>query len=119
MPTTTPAPLSVPYMIEADPLADVAAIMQSLAERVDKLLPARGQATINLASAASGSVAVVFPAGKFTSAPNVQATVIRGASFYVVSVTNVTKDGCTIYVQHANSTAFTAAVLVDWSAGAL
>lgn len=115
MPSDTGAPHEVPYMVDGDPLADVADIMRTLAERVEAITPVRGTATINLAAAASGSVAVVFPV-TFATAPIVTATVIRGNHFYIVSADAVTTAGMTLRVQHANSTSFTTAVVVNWSA---
>lgn len=114
MPGST-ARRGLPYMVDTDPMADVAQSIEDLALALDKTI--RGTATITLAASASGSVAVTFPAGLFSAAPIVTATVIRAAHFYIVSADSITSSGMTLRVQHANSTSFSTSVVVHWTAG--
>lgn len=63
MPSTTPGH-DIPYMVDGDPLADVATIMQALAEQVEEQVPLVQSGTVSVpvgASTAEASAAVVFP----------------------------------------------------------
>jgi hypothetical protein len=115
MPASTPDNL-IPYMVDSDPLADVASIMQDLAERVEKLTPITGRATCTLVGAASGAANITFPAGKFATPPRVFTTIESGSTAYAsyVSVTSAT--AATVRVRHVDGTAASTSIDVQWVA---
>ena len=105
MPSTTPAPDSIPYMLDGDPLADVADIMASLAARVDRQLGIRGFVDITVTGAATANLPVVFPVGTFTSTPIIVVT--SNNSAMLGAMQNPTAAGFDAYVRHINNTTIT------------
>lgn len=116
MPSDTGAQHSIPYMVDGDPLADVADIMQSLAQRVETLLPINGTKVVAVAASSTGTAAVVFPVGRFSVAPHVMVAAQAGATPYIVSVSAITAAGCNVNVRHCDGTSATANVTVGWTA---
>lgn len=83
MPSTTPGH-DIPYMVDGDPLADVATIMQALAEQVEAQVPLVQGGVVYVtvgASTAEASAAVVFPK-PFSAAPVVTVSQGQGGIFY-------------------------------------
>ena len=115
MPSST-ADNAFPYMVDGDPLADVASIMQTLAERVDKLTPLTGRATVSLAAAASGAQAIAFPVGKFATPPRVFCTIESGSTAYSAFVSGITTTAATVRVRHNDGTSGTTSIDVQWVA---
>lgn len=107
---------AIPFMVDGDDLADVATIMQTLAERVDDLTPVRGTVVVTVSASASGSQAVAFPAGKFSAAPIVVTGVQAGATPYVASAASITATGFTANVRHAAGTSSSTTVTVHYVA---
>lgn len=83
---------------------------------VDATEEAAGDITVSLANAASGSVAVTFPAGRFTAAPAVVATVAGLSTTYVAGTGGRTAAGVTVIAFHRAGTASTVALTVSWIA---
>lgn len=109
----------VPYMVDGDPLANVATIMQTLAERMEALLPISGRVTVTVTSSASGSAAVAFPAGKFPAGATIRvvcSTVIAGNTSYFAYQSSATNTGFTARVRHHDGTVQSTTVDVDWIA---
>lgn len=115
MPDTTLRGFPIP--LDSDPVADGAAATRALGvavnDRVGSL--ATGSVVINLAAASSGSAAVAFPAGRFSGAPKIVATVVGSTSFFA-SASTPDLDGSSITVRHFDNTAVTASVTVHWIA---
>lgn len=119
MPGTT-SPHSVPFMDDADSLGGIAAWSEAIAEWVDDNVGriASGTAVVPITAInTAASVAVTFPAGRFSAAPDVTVTPVLVASGMDdrvnVAVDNVTSTGCTI--RGLRETA-TAGVTVHWIA---
>lgn len=118
MPNT---PKGFPYDAPGD-APDGAGMGRRLAEHLDDTQAravAAGVATITLTNVASGTAAVVFPAGLFIDAPVITATVnsaAGGAATLVARVYNLTKDGCTVQVTHAAGSLVTVTAPVQWIA---
>lgn len=104
MPSDTGAPQTIPYMVDGDPLADVADIMRSLAERVERQLGQSGYVDITVTGASVGSQAVVFPVA-FTAVPNVQVT--SNNSLMLAAADAQATTGFTAWVRHINATTVT------------
>lgn len=115
MPSATPLN-ALPYMIDADPLADVATIMQTLAERIEALTPVTGAASVSIAAAVSGAQAVTFPVGKFAAAPRVFCTVEGTNGAYTAFASGITTSGATIRARHVDGTSTTVTLPVQWVA---
>lgn len=120
MPSDTGAPHSIPYMVDGDPLADVADIMRTLAERVDALLDQvdseLGQHGIETLTAAGVSVVtqtIVFPV-PFAAPPHMQVT--SNHNFMIGTVDTITATGCRLCVRHINATTITGSFEVMWRA---
>lgn len=107
-----------PYILPADNVADYPVTSQALANFADAAVPyaqAAGQATVTLASG-TGTVAVTFPASRFSVAPLVQATKSsgNGATIPVVPyVGSITTTGFTLGC--AGGT-YAGSVLHNWQA---
>lgn len=103
--------------------------LQALAESAEaafleqlSTLPARvaaGAVIVNVSSAATGTAAITFPAGRFEVPPIVKLTNMggTGASVFNLQGSALTKDGMTVTAIHRDggSTA-TAAINVHWEA---
>lgn len=93
-----------PYMVDSDPMADVATIMQTLAERIEAIVPVLYHTTLVVASGSSfQSKAIVFPTA-YAAAPSVLVQVsTKGAASagYYASAYNITTTGCDIRVDKA------------------
>ncbi|UUW92667.1 hypothetical protein [Pimelobacter simplex] len=81
----------IPYLEEADPVASYPAVDTSAASRVEALFVALGfkaaavgTATVTMTAATSGSVAIAFPAGKFTTAPRIYVSLGSASSAKVI-----------------------------------
>lgn len=118
MPSTTDQGYRIP--LDADPVADLALAVRNLAQDIDDKLGAlaAGQATISVVAAASGSIAVTWPAGRFGGvlAPYVVATVKGTTNVYYATVNNVGVNGCDIKVVHKDGASATNDVVVNWIA---
>jgi len=68
---------------------------------------ASGVASVDTIANTTVTVDVLFPAGRFTAAPNVVPSAWSGAPHQVLQVTvnNITKDGCRLYVYRTTSLA--------------
>lgn len=102
MPSST-ARNAVPYMVDGDPLADVATIMQTLAERLDDIISPYYTTVVVASGTTFQSKAIVWPAA-FASAPSVLVQVAtKGAATagYYAAAYDVTTTGCTIRVDKA------------------
>ncbi|KAB2809269.1 hypothetical protein F9L07_19705 [Pimelobacter simplex] len=78
-----------------------------------------GEALVTVTAAVSGNTAITFPAGRFTVAPKVQATVQdapSGSQTFVARVINATTTGASIYIYTGNNATATATVKVAWEA---
>jgi hypothetical protein len=102
MPDTT-SPHGVPFMEDADSLGGIAAWSEAIAEWVNDNVGrvASGTATVPISAInTAGSVAVTFPAGRFSAAPKVAlaAELVATAMDDRVSIAvhGVTSTGCTI-----------------------
>lgn len=93
-----------PFMVDGDPLADVATIMQTLAERIEAIVPVLYHTTVVVASGSSfQSKSIVWPTA-YAAAPSVvvQASTKGAASAgYYASAYNITTTGCDIRVDKA------------------
>lgn len=107
MPASTTRAL-IPYMLDTDPLADVALHIKNLAQALDRLQPAGGNGSVTIATAnGSQSVNITFPT-PFASAPRVQATLtVNNPLGRSVSVSAVSATGCTIVVASATAATLT------------
>jgi hypothetical protein len=77
---------------------------------------ARGRVSVTASAAISGTAAVTFPAGLFTTGPRVVASAV-GSSVYVAYMPGAaTSSGVTIGIRHMDATATTATISVDWIA---
>jgi len=114
MPSDTGAPHTIPYMVDGDPLADVADIMRTLAERVEERLGQRGRVDVNVAAASVGSVVVVFPIA-FAAPPIVQVTT-QTNTLMLATVEAITATQMTVGVRHVNGTNVTGTYNVGWLA---
>lgn len=114
MPSTTA--LGYPIPLDSDPVNDGAESVRNLAQAVDDNVGviAAGTSTVVLSSAANGSVAVVFPVGRFSAAPVVVAS--NENSIYHASVSNVTAAGFTLAVRQTLNNTATINVPVSWIA---
>lgn len=102
------------YPQGTDPVADLAAIVQTLADELDAHVPrvAKGETTRNYTSGTE-SVSVTFPAGRFSVPPLVLTTVTSGnpsgASGYVsVWANNITTSGCDLQFRRSSASSITA-----------
>ncbi|UUW88407.1 hypothetical protein [Pimelobacter simplex] len=78
-----------------------------------------GEAIVTLSAAAVGNTAILFPAGRFTVPPKVQATIQDapgGSQTFVPRVINATVNGASVYIYTGNSATATATVKVAWEA---
>lgn len=78
-----------------------------------------GETLVAVTAAVSGNAAITFPAGRFTAAPKVQATVQdapSGSQTFVARVINATTTGASIYIYTGNNATATATVKVAWEA---
>ena len=114
MPSDTGAPHTIPYMVDGDPLADVADIMRTLAERVEERLGQRGTVAVAVAAASLGSVVVTFPIA-FAAAPIVQVTT-QNNTLMLATVESITATQMTVGVRHINATNVTGSYTVGWLA---
>lgn len=96
MGTTTPG---IPYPEPSDPIANGAVAMKTIAETLPGKM-ARGLVTITPTAANTLTYgAVTFPAGKFTTPPDVMATSMNAPStggFLSIGVASITATGCNI-----------------------
>ena len=113
MPATTTQ--GFPYPLPTDPIADGADAIKALAQKIDDIVGtfAAGTIAIQGTGATSASAPITFPAGRFTVAPVVVATVTVGA---VASVTAVTAAGATVGVKRTDDAAFSSTFNVYWIA---
>lgn len=81
---------------------------------------ASGTATVTLTAQNQNSVTITFPAGRFTSAPRVVATISNGASGsskLQAMVTNKSTSGATIFARTGDGTTTSSTnVTIDWIA---
>ena len=78
---------------------------------------ASGAVTVGVSGAAGGTVAVAFPAGRFTAADvlNVQLTKANGGlAKYTVYATGISATGMTVGVYSGDGTTTTASVVIHW-----
>lgn len=95
---------ALPYPEPTDPVAQGADAIKALANALDKGVAkaiAAGSATLPITALNTGaSVAVTFPAGRFTAAPYVFGTpIIGGAAVGPIAVSGTTPNGCTLWGQ--------------------
>lgn len=114
-----PDPSGVPRRADFEDLATTSdAAINSAADRAGAL--ASGTATVSLSGVNQNSVAITFPAGRFTSAPRVVATIsngVTGSGKLQAMVTGKSKDGATLFARTGDGTAATATnVAIDWIA---
>jgi hypothetical protein len=106
-----------PYPDDTASLAGGAQAIKALAQAADTRarITAAGRVTISVTTATTlFSKAITFPAGRFTVAPVVVATVEH--SWWVASISAVTATGCTIYIRNVTTGKETASRVVDWTA---
>ncbi len=115
MPSTTTR--GFPYPLDSDPVADGAKATRDLAQKVDSALGVTAAGTVIVAVSASaiGSAPITFPAGRFSSAPILNATV-AGTTLYFATISTPTTTGATINVRRFDNTAATVNVTVHWQA---
>lgn len=114
MPANTP--LGFPYPLGTDRLADGDDAIKNLATAVDTKLgvAASGSGVLSNVSTTATTLAVTFPAGRFTAAPTVLTAQSAGnPTNNNVAVTGVTTTGCTLVAQRFSGTG---AVTVTWYA---
>lgn len=102
MPGST-AKRAIPYMVDGDPLADVATIMQMLAERVDDVTAIYYTTVVVASGSTFQSKSIVWPSA-FAAAPSVVCQVAtKGAATagYYAAAYSVTATGCDIRVDKA------------------
>lgn len=108
-----------PYPDPTDAVANTDLAIKALADFLESNNVKRihvGSAVVAVAAAATGTVAVVLPAGKFTAAPMVVAMAI-GTSVYFASTTGgPTAAGFTLQVRHNTNVAQTVNVTVHYVA---
>lgn len=96
-----------PYMLDTDPLADVAERIQALAVAIDTRLVRQIHAGSKNVTVAAGSATqadtFTFPVGKFTQPPFV-IPVIRGTSFYAIGISAPSAASCAFTVRHLDGT---------------
>lgn len=111
--TTT---LGYPYPEDSDPVADLALAVRNLAQKVDDNIGvvATGTATVAMGGTANATVAVVFPVGRFTSAPAVATGSNHGN--YDAYVESVTASGFTMRCKHRTDANTSVNVPVYWIA---
>lgn len=115
---TTPI-TGLPWPENTDPVANGAAAIRNLAETLDPRTPyatALGTATLVFTSSTAASIAVTFPAGRFTAPPLVfMAQQGTGSSgLYAPRALSVTTSGFT--VSGTLSVAATVNVVIAWHA---
>lgn len=103
-----------PYPEPSDAVADLAAIVQALAQEVNDNVPrsCSGEATRNY-STGTESVAITFPAGRFTTPPRVFTTVTNGnpsgtSGFVAVWAINITTSGADLQFRRSSAASITA-----------
>lgn len=94
-----------------------------LATKLNDTIPmaiAAGSATLNISAAATATVAITFPASRFSVAPIVMATItnaVTGATKLIPRVTTATTSGANIVVYTGDGTNATATgVTIGWIA---
>ena len=93
---------------------DVSGLVARLAALERK---ASGAVIVGVSGAAGGTVAVAFPAGRFTAADvlNVQLTKANGGlAKYTVYATGISATGMTVGVYSGDGTTTTASVVIHW-----
>ena len=81
--------------------------------------PFKTTVSLNITAAATGSVAVTFPAGRFSANPVVTATVNGGSGttvFYGPAVSGLSSAGCTLNMFHRDGSTGTAALVIGVNA---
>lgn len=115
MPANTPH--GYPYPLGTDRVADGDNDIQALATAVDTKLGIgmAGTNTVTISAAPSGSLAVTFPVGRFTSVPAVVAS-SSGTSTYIANVSTVSATGFTLNVFHRDGTSSSTSIPAHWIA---
>jgi hypothetical protein len=72
-------------------------------------------ANVSVSNAATGSLAVTFPAGRFTAAPAVSATA-QSSNYFAVVWATPTATGFSVGVRQYTNTVATITVPVAWTA---
>jgi hypothetical protein len=123
MPANTPN--GYPYPLGTDRVMDGDDSIHSLADAVDTKLrtSAAGVATITVAvGAATGNVAVTFPAGRFLAAPAVQVTANAAPTAWFGGAGSITATGAIIYASQRDGTNVTGSPInipTSWTATAV
>lgn len=105
-----------PYPVGTDRVMDGDNTIQALAEAVGNFHGARVWATrvsITITAAASGNATVTWPAGHFTVAPIVVATISFSSTAYFAIATASTTTGCTVSAVHRDGASTTGTVTAD------
>jgi hypothetical protein len=117
----TPTQL-LPYP-ELNDAANVPVDMKELADRLEALLSkgqslavAAGLATLTLTNASNAEITVTFPAGRFSAAPAVVATINASVSTWYAYVKSITATNCIIGIRQINGSLTTASIAVGWIA---
>ena len=112
-------PKGYPYPEPNDPVGQGDDVIKALAQAVDDKVgaSAAGTATISLAAASAGSVAVTFPAGRFSAAPAVTASANNtAAQHYVMNTGTPSPGGVIVVASQKASTQATISFPVSWIA---
>jgi hypothetical protein len=105
-----------PYPVGTDRVQDGDDAIKALAEAVGNYHGARIWATrvsITISNAASGNAAVTFPAGHFTAAPIVVASMSFSSTSYFAIATSSTTTGCSVSAIHRDGTLTTGTPTAD------
>lgn len=108
----------LPYPEGSDLLSAGDDTIKALAEKLDAMVPYRwaaGTVSISLSNASSGTLAVTFPAGRFTQAPIVTVTTAN-SHFLIATMAGLTATGFTAGVRHIDAATTTATLTVNWVA---
>ena len=115
--------LKLPYP-ELNDAANVPVDMKELADRLEALLKngqslagAAGSVNIVLTNQSVRQVSITFPAGRFTSAPAVTATVMNTSGWFAYTY-SITTAGCNVGIRHYADTISNTTITVSWIARA-
>lgn len=117
---------NLPYPVGTDRVMDGDDAIRGLAERLDgsaagpvsvPYSEAGGTASFGMTAATNATVAVTYPAGRFSVSPLVVAVASGSASSVMfASVTAKSATGCSITIRNYQELAITGTFLVDWQA---
>lgn len=109
----------IPYPENTDAFADGADAVKALADWMEANGAKRvhaGSVVVPVTASATGTAAVVFPAGKFTAAPIVVAMCIGTSVYFATTTGGPTAAGFTAQVRHNANTSQTVNVTVHYVA---